>query len=43
VCDLSHSFLAKFTQESIKINTINTKTLIALLGGLKSIMHWSPS
>jgi len=40
-CDLSHSYVAKFTQESIRTNTINAKTLVALLGNLKSITRWS--
>ena len=43
VCDLIHSDLVKFTQESIKINTIKTKTLVALIGSLKSISHWLSS
>jgi len=34
-CDLGHSYLAKFTQESIKTYNENTKILEILLGGLE--------
>ena len=42
-CDLDFLAWQNLHKNLIKINTINTKTLVALLGGLKSIMHWSSS